>query len=115
MVGQFCKPIDNYADVEVPFTRIHEFRHYHEERQYPEDKTVIFKEYSTGMNAASNPYYPINTKRDREILDLYLSGCSRSQRTYFCGRLGSYRYLDMDQAISEALLLYETKIKKGIE
>jgi len=58
----------NYAEVSVPFTRIHEFRHYHEERKYPRGKTVIFREYSKELTADDDPYYPINTEADSVIL-----------------------------------------------
>lgn len=103
----------NYADISVPFTRVHEFRHYHEERRYPEDRTVIYREYSTGSNAAADPYYPMNRLRDREVLQRYREQADRIQGTLFGGRLGSYRYLDMDKTIAEALDLYESRIRKG--
>ena len=51
----------NYNDVDVPFTRIHEFRHFHPERDYPKDKTVIVREYSRFAESGDEPYYPINT------------------------------------------------------
>ena len=51
----------NYADEDVPFTRIHEFRHFHPERDYPEDKTVVVREYSRSAESGDEPYYPINT------------------------------------------------------
>jgi len=98
----------NFASAEVPYTRVHEFRHFHDERPYPEDRTVIYREYATGVNAADDPYYPVNTSRDRELLRLYQDEALKSDRLFFCGRLGSYRYLDMDQAISAALALYQT-------
>ena len=52
----------NYADEDVPFTRIHEFRHFHPERDwYPKDKTVIMREFSRFADRGDEPYYPINT------------------------------------------------------
>ena len=51
----------NYADEEVPYTRIHEFRHFHPERKYPDDKTVIMREFSRFAEREDEPYYPINT------------------------------------------------------
>ena len=51
----------NYNDVEVPYTRIHEFRHFHPERDYPTDRTVIVREYSRFADTGDEPYYPINT------------------------------------------------------
>ncbi len=60
----------NYNDAEFPYTRIHEFRHFHPERAdvYPKDKTVIMKEYSRFAEGDDEPYYPINTPDDREML-----------------------------------------------
>jgi len=101
----------NYADLSVPYTRIHEFRHYHEERPYPNDKTVIYKEFSTSFQAETAPYYPINTARDKELLWLYQNEGDKMSNVLCCGRLGTYRYFNMDQAIDEALSLYETQIK----
>jgi UDP-galactopyranose mutase len=103
----------NYADQEVPFTRIHEFRHYHEERHYQGDKTVIYKEFAIRHQADTDPYYPINTSRDISMLKLYQAEAAKSKNVLFCGRLGTYRYINMDQTIDEALDLYETHIKPG--
>ncbi len=62
----------NYADEDVPFTRIHEFRHYHPERDsYPADKSVIMREYSRFAQRDDEPYYPINTAEDRQRLSAY--------------------------------------------
>ena len=59
-------PVMNYNDLDVPFTRIHEFRHFHPERDYPTDKTVIMREYSRFAEDDDEPYYPINTEADRD-------------------------------------------------
>ena len=65
-------PVMNYADEDVPFTRIHEFRHFHPERDwYPKDKTVIMREYSRFADRGDEPYYPINTAEDRARLLAY--------------------------------------------
>ncbi len=62
----------NYNDADVPYTRIHEFRHFHPERsEYPKDKTVIMKEYSRFAEQGDEPYYPINTPEDRAKLEAY--------------------------------------------
>ena len=58
----------NYADEDVPYTRIHEFRHFHPERDYPTDKTVVVREYSRFAESGDEPYYPINTPEDRAKL-----------------------------------------------
>ena len=61
-------PVMNYNDADVPYTRIHEFRHFHPERAYPTDKTVIMREYSRFAEDDDEPYYPINTEADRALL-----------------------------------------------
>ena len=71
------------------------------------DKTVIFKEFATGLHAATDPYYPINTSRNQELLGLYLNEAKKMKNVLFCDRLGTYQYLDMDQAIVGALTLNE--------
>ena len=62
----------NYGNREVPYTRIHEFKHFHPERDYPKDKTIIMREYSRFADNNDEPYYPINTPQDREVLLLSL-------------------------------------------
>ena len=61
----------NYNDADVPYTRIHEFRHFHPERDYPTDKTVIMREYSRFADPDDEPYYPINAESDRMVLAAY--------------------------------------------
>lgn len=95
--------IVNYPDETVPFTRIHEFRHLHPERKYPLDRTVIFREHSRAAGPADEPYYPINTAQDRARYDAYKAMSAALPAVLFGGRLGSYRYLDMHQAIGSAL------------
>lgn len=102
----------NYAEVSAPYTRIHEFRHYHEERKYPDDKTIIFREYSKGSGKDDEPYYPINTDEDKMILERYQNECEKNKNVIFGGRLGMYKYLDMDQTIAQALETYEKRIKR---
>jgi len=71
-------PVMNYADSDVPFTRIHEFRHFHPERDwYPKDKTVIMREFSRFAGRGDEPYYPINTPQDRERLLAYREMAAR--------------------------------------
>lgn len=102
----------NYADPETPFTRIHEFRHYHPERAaYPGDRSAIFREYSLACGREGDPYYPINTARDREMYEQYRQAGEQVPHTLFGARLGTYRYLDMDKVIEQALELYESKVK----
>ena len=103
-------PVMNYNDPDVPFTRIHEFRHFHPERDYPTDKTVIMREYSRFANDDDEPYYPINTDSDRAILAAYRARAkaeTEENRVLFGGRLGTYQYLDMHMAIASALNMYD--------
>ena len=104
-VGDFQgTSVMNYADTDVPFTRIHEFRHLHPEREhYPKDRTVITREYSRFAGADDEPYYPVNTPADRERLLAYRERMTAEPRVFFGGRLGSYKYLDMHMAIGQAL------------
>lgn len=103
----------NYNDVEVPFTRIHEFRHFHPERDYPKDRTVIVREYSRFAKSDDEPYYPINTADDRAKLARYrqLARAETAERNVlFGGRLGTYQYLDMHMAIGSALSMFDNRI-----
>jgi UDP-galactopyranose mutase len=100
-------PVMNYADADVPWTRIHEFRHFHPERDYPKDRTVIVREYSRTAQDADEPYYPINTPADREMLLRYRRRAEAERDVYFGGRLGTYQYLDMHMAIASALTFFD--------
>jgi UDP-galactopyranose mutase len=103
----------NYAEEEVPYTRIHEFRHFHPERDYPTDKTVIVREYSRFANKEDEPYYPINTPEDRVKLERYRDLARREvaeRNVLFGGRLGTYQYLDMHMAIGSALSMFDNKL-----
>ncbi len=107
-IGDFQgTPVMNYADVDVPYTRIHEFRHFHPERNYPSDKTVIVREFSRAAVAGDEPYYPVNTAVDRERLQRYRQRAAAEDQVIFGGRLGSYQYLDMHMAIASALTMVD--------
>ena len=102
----------NYADAAVPFTRIHEFRHFHPERgHYPTDKTVIMREFSRFATRDDEPYYPVNTPQDRERLLAYRELQAGEPDVYFGGRLGTYQYLDMHMAIGSALSMFSNKLE----
>ena len=102
----------NYADQDVPFTRIIEFRHFHPERDwYPQDKTVIMREYSRFAGPGDEPYYPINTAEDRARLLTYRAMAADQRGVFFGGRLGTYQYLDMHMAIGSALSMYDNKLR----
>ena len=100
----------NYADPEVPFTRIHEFRHFHPERDYPGDRTVIMREFSRFAKGEDEPYYPVNTPQDRERLLRYRDLARSERNVLFGGRLGTYKYLDMHMAIGAALSMVDNKL-----
>ncbi|GLZ07419.1 UDP-galactopyranose mutase [Actinomadura sp. NBRC 104412] len=102
----------NYADEDVPYTRIHEFRHFHPEREhYPDDRTVIMREYSRFAGRNDEPYYPINTPEDRRRLLKYRELARGENGVLFGGRLGTYRYLDMHMAIASALSLVDNRLR----
>ncbi|WP_114855585.1 UDP-galactopyranose mutase [Brachybacterium sp. YJGR34] len=110
-VGDFQgTSVMNYADAEVPYTRIIEPRHFHPERDYPTDATVIQREYSRFAESGDEPYYPINSGTDRETLVAYRELAEAEPRTLFGGRLGTYQYLDMHMAIGAALSMADNKL-----
>ena len=114
LIGDFQgTAVMNYADEDLPFTRIHEFRHYHDERDYPADQTVIYREFSLTGSRDIDPYYPINTAQDRTTCEQYRRAAAEESNILFGGRLGTYSYLDMDLVIEQSLHMYETGIKKG--
>lgn len=100
----------NYADEAVPYTRVHEFKHLHPERKYAPGKTLIYREFSRFASRADEPYYPINTARDLKTLSAYKALAEQVPGVVFGGRLGSYKYLDMHQAIGAALKTYRDRV-----
>jgi UDP-galactopyranose mutase len=107
-VGDFQgTSVMNYADEDVPYTRIHEFRHFHPERDYPSDRTVVMREFSRFAEDDDEPYYPINTAEDRERLLAYRDLAAGEPSVMFGGRLGTYKYLDMHMAIGSALSRFD--------
>ena len=99
----------NYADTDVRFTRIHEFKHLHPERRR-DGRTLIMREYSRFAGPQDEPYYPVGRPEDRAAYEQYRALADTETDVIFGGRLGSYRYLDMHQAIGAALACYENKI-----
>ncbi|MET0767559.1 MAG: UDP-galactopyranose mutase [Aeromicrobium sp.] len=116
-IGDFQgTPVMNYADTDIPYTRIHEFRHFHPERDYPSDATVIMREFSRFANAGTDdePYYPVNTADDRAALKGYRELTEQEPGVHFGGRLGTYQYLDMHMAIASALSLVDNTLRPGL-
>lgn len=91
----------NYCDVDVPFTRITEHKHFSPWEEH--DKTVCYKEYSRECEENDIPYYPIRLVKDKSLLQQYIDKAKEEKNVTFVGRLGTYRYLDMDVTIAEAL------------
>lgn len=100
----------NYPDLDRDYTRIIEPRHFHPERDYPGDRTVIMKEYSRFAEEGDEPYYPVNTPEDREKVSAYRELATQEPRVIFGGRLGTYQYLDMHMAIGSALSVFDNKV-----
>ncbi len=96
----------NYADIDVKYTRIHEYRHLHPEREYAKDKTLIF--YETSKIDNEDPYYTVNTKRNNDLASKYKELSKNYSDVVIGGRLGEYAYYDMDKAILAALNIYKT-------
>lgn len=112
-VGDFQgTAVMNYADADVPYTRIHEFKHFHPERsgRYPADQTVIMREYSRFASGEDEPYYPVNTPLDRAGLVAYRDLARGERDVFFGGRLGTYQYLDMHMAIGAALSMWNNQL-----
>lgn len=101
----------NYPDEDAAYTRIHEFRHFHPEREYTKDATVIMREFSRFAEKGDEPYYPVNTTEDRRKLLAYRDLAKGEKSVLFGGRLGTYKYLDMHMAIGSALTMYENKVR----
>ena len=102
----------NYADLDVPYTRISEHKHFtpHEDHK----KTVYFEEYSRLSEKGDQPYYPINLIGESEMLVKYKNKASSEQGVTFIGRLGTYKYMDMDVIIRETLeIINDFLIKRG--
>lgn len=90
----------NYTDRTVPYTRIIEHKHFAFGRQ---EKTVISREYSAKWKVGEDPYYPIEDEKNQALYRKYRERAEALTNVYFGGRLGTYRYLDMDKVIEEAL------------
>lgn len=102
----------NYADIEIPYTRIHEPKHLHADRDvFSQNKTLVIKEYS--LQDDENPYYPISDHDDKEILKKYQAKAATLSNVIIGGRLGDYSYYDMHHTIEKALSIYTNKIKNG--
>ena len=103
-------PVVNYPDLEVPWTRIHEFKHFPSQRRLKEGSTLIAKEFSRSAERGDEPYYPIEGEMSRETLLLYRGESKKLANVLFAGRLGSFKYLDMHMAIASAMSHFDNWI-----
>ena len=92
----------NYTEREVPYTRIIEHKHFEFGKQ---EKTVISREYPTEWKPGMEPYYPINDAQNGELFEKYRALAEKESNVFFGGRLGNYKYYDMDKTIEAALEL----------
>ena len=90
----------NYTDRETPYTRIIEHKHFEFGTQ---PKTVISKEYSSEWKFGDEPFYPVNDERNSRLYSEYKALADRKDNVIFGGRLGEYKYHDMDQAVARTL------------
>jgi UDP-galactopyranose mutase len=91
----------NYSDPEVPYTRITEHKHFSPWETH--EDSVCFEEYSSLAGEHDIPYYPIRLVKEKALLEQYETLATAETKVTFIGRLGTYRYLDMDVTIREAL------------
>lgn len=95
----------NYTEREIPYTRIIEHKHF-EFANTP--KTIISKEYPTEWQEGMEPYYPINNEKNNALYQKYSQEAQKLKNVYFGGRLGMYKYFDMDKTIEAALQFIKT-------
>jgi UDP-galactopyranose mutase len=93
----------NYCDEDVPFTRITEHKHFAPWEKAALPQTICYREYSRACGPADIPFYPLRLAGEEALLRRYVARARATPGVSFVGRLGSYRYLDMDVAIGEAL------------
>lgn len=90
----------NYTSADVPYTRIIEHKHFNFGKQ---PKTVISREYSSEWKRGDEPYYPVNDERNEALYKKYQALAAKEDKILFGGRLGQYKYYDMDKVIAAAL------------
>ena len=99
----------NYTEREVPYTRIIEHKHF-EFGQQP--TTIISREYSAEWKPGMEPYYPVNDVKNSELYEQYRQLAEKEPNVIFGGRLGNYKYYNMDQVIEAALELVKQELKR---
>ena len=106
----------NYGEESIPFTRITDHKYFAPWEQH--EGSVCYREFSRTCTPDDTPYYPIRQMGEMELLNKYLSLAEQEKNISFAGRLGTYRYLDMDVTIAEALTMartYLNSIENGSE
>ncbi len=98
----------NYTDREVPYTRIIEHKHFEFGKQ---EKTVISREYSSEWHQGMEPYYPVNDEKNNALFAEYRKLADQEKNVIFGGRLGNYKYYDMDKVIEAALEICESELQ----
>lgn len=104
----------NYTERSVPYTRIIEHKHFEPEAEKadPKNYTIISREYSTEWKPGIEPYYPVNDEKNGALYEKYRQLAEKEEKVIFGGRLGQYKYYDMDKVIEAALLAVEEELKK---
>ena len=95
----------NYTEREVPFTRIIEHKHFENSKS---PVTVVTREYPQEFDGENEPYYPVNDERNNALYEKYRKLAESESKVVFGGRLGMYKYLDMDKTVAAALELYDS-------
>ena len=101
----------NYTEYEIPYTRIIEHKHFEFGTQ---PTTVISREYSAEWKPGMEPYYPVNDAENSALYAQYQKLAEAEPKVHFGGRLGQYRYYDMDKVIKAALSAVESETQKGM-
>lgn len=99
----------NYTERDIPYTRIIEHKHFEYGKQ---DKTVISKEYPSEWKLGEEPYYPVNDAENTALYEQYRKLAQQQINVIFGGRLGSYKYYDMDKVVAEALTVATNELNR---
>ena len=99
----------NYTEYKVPYTRIIEHKHFEFDTTSP--KTIITREYPDTWTREKEPYYPINNDKNNQLYKKYENYAKNDKKVIFGGRLGQYKYYDMDKVIAEALKCVKEELK----
>lgn len=102
----------NYTDAETPYTRVIEHKHFEFGSTEPGTKTVISREYSAEWAPGDEPYYPVNDDQNSALYAQYKALADAEPHVVFGGRLGEYKYYDMDKVIESALDCVRTQLGK---